>query len=238
MATLAALKKQMAALEAKVAKATQAEMGNAIAKVRKIMAEYGLTIEHLASDAPRGRSVSKAGAQAKSAKKTAASNKPAKAKGAKAPKYIDPASGVTWSGVGRAPRWIADASNRDDFLINKPAGEAPTKATKAPKKARAAKKATKPMPSVKRAMAASAEKKVARKRAAAKASEPEVAQAPTKKAASRKVVAKKASAKKAPANKTPAKKAARKTRPKKTASLKSAGAPVTTVSAPAEVSAG
>ncbi|GHC88156.1 H-NS histone [Pseudorhodoferax aquiterrae] len=31
-------------------------------------------------------------------------------------KYRDPASGATWTGRGKAPRWIADR-NREEFLI-------------------------------------------------------------------------------------------------------------------------
>jgi DNA-binding protein H-NS len=38
-----------------------------------------------------------------------------------APKYRDPASGVTWSGRGMTPRWLAAAiaqgQSREDFLI-------------------------------------------------------------------------------------------------------------------------
>ena len=34
-----------------------------------------------------------------------------------APKYRDPATGDTWTGRGKAPRWIA-GKNRDDFLID------------------------------------------------------------------------------------------------------------------------
>lgn len=33
-----------------------------------------------------------------------------------APKYRDPASGNTWSGRGKPPKWIA-GKNRDQFLI-------------------------------------------------------------------------------------------------------------------------
>ncbi|MFL9922030.1 H-NS family nucleoid-associated regulatory protein [Paraburkholderia fungorum] len=32
--------------------------------------------------------------------------------------YRDPKSGATWSGRGRAPAWIAEAKNRDRFLIS------------------------------------------------------------------------------------------------------------------------
>lgn len=33
-------------------------------------------------------------------------------------KYQDPKSGATWSGRGRAPAWIANANNRDRFLVD------------------------------------------------------------------------------------------------------------------------
>lgn len=39
------------------------------------------------------------------------------------PKYRDPKTNATWSGRGKAPRWITDAeksgTTRDTFLINK-----------------------------------------------------------------------------------------------------------------------
>ncbi|MBN3748535.1 H-NS histone family protein [Burkholderia sp. Se-20373] len=38
-----------------------------------------------------------------------------------AAKYIDPKSGATWSGRGRAPAWIANAKNRDRFLVERDA---------------------------------------------------------------------------------------------------------------------
>jgi DNA-binding protein H-NS len=34
-----------------------------------------------------------------------------------APLYRDPESGSTWSGRGKTPKWLAEADNRDDFLI-------------------------------------------------------------------------------------------------------------------------
>lgn len=34
---------------------------------------------------------------------------------AKEPKYVDPASGKTWSGMGHQPGWIV--GNKDDYLI-------------------------------------------------------------------------------------------------------------------------
>ncbi len=90
-------------------------------------------------------------------------------------KYRDPASGETWSGRGRAPAWLAGVKNRDAFLIDATATQAPevpkgsaAKASpvKAASRKQAAKKAatTKSVPvSTKRA------KKVVAKRASVKA---------------------------------------------------------------------
>ncbi|MFP3560644.1 H-NS family nucleoid-associated regulatory protein, partial [Paraburkholderia sp. SIMBA_049] len=33
------------------------------------------------------------------------------------PKYRDPVSGLTWSGQGRAPAWIANVKKREKLLI-------------------------------------------------------------------------------------------------------------------------
>ncbi|RAS33151.1 H-NS family nucleoid-associated regulatory protein [Paraburkholderia bryophila] len=57
--------------------------------------------------------------------------------------YLDPKSGATWSGRGRAPAWIANAKNRSRFLIGGAGAAADAKpmVTKAvAKKAPAAKK--------------------------------------------------------------------------------------------------
>jgi DNA-binding protein H-NS len=55
---------------------------------------------------------------AKSGKKTVASTSTVTAK------YQDPETGATWSGRGRAPTWIADAKNRDRFLVDGNASKA------------------------------------------------------------------------------------------------------------------
>jgi DNA-binding protein H-NS len=182
MATLASLKKQIAALEAKVQRVTKDEMQSAITKVRKLMTEFGVTIEHLTSSstAARGRP---AGAKTAAVKKTAA-----KSKGAKPAKYMDPKSGSTWSGLGRVPHWIANAKDRDTFLIG--SGGAPAEAKPAVKSA-PAKKAAKSVAPVKKAA------KAVKTMKPAKAAAPQpAAKAPAKKATAKKVVAKKAAAKK------------------------------------------
>jgi len=42
-----------------------------------------------------------------------------------AAKYMDPKTGATWSGRGRAPAWIANAKNRDRFIVDSKAASSP-----------------------------------------------------------------------------------------------------------------
>lgn len=170
MSKLTALKKQIAALEAQAERIAKDEMASAIAKVKGIMAEFNLTIEHL-TQAVGGK---------RAAKKT---------KSASVAKYADPKTGKTWSGFGRAPGWIAAAKNRDAFLVGKSAvsestAKAPAAAKKASDKAAkavkiakktakpAAKKAVAPAKKLSKAQTApvAAKKKPAPKKAAAKKS--------------------------------------------------------------------
>jgi DNA-binding protein H-NS len=170
MSKLTALKKQIAALEAQAERIAKEEMASAIAKVKGIMAEFNLTIEHL----------TQAGAGKRAARKT-------KLKAASVAKYADPKTGRTWSGFGRAPGWISGAKNRDAFLVGKSAApEAAEKAPAAVKKASAkAKMATK--------VAKKAPKPAAKKPAAPAKRVSKAKAAPV--AVKRKPAAKKASAK-------------------------------------------
>jgi DNA-binding protein H-NS len=92
------LLKQREALEKAIADARQNEIASAVTKVREIVAEYGLT----AQDIFPGRAGKSAGAKA-SGNKVAA-------------KYRDPATGQTWTGRGKAPKWI-DGKDRAQFVI-------------------------------------------------------------------------------------------------------------------------
>jgi DNA-binding protein H-NS len=111
MSKLTALKKQIAALEAKAERIAKDEMASAIAKVKDIMAEFNLTIEHLTQTVAGKRAAKKA-------------------KSATVAKYADPKTGKTWSGFGRAPAWIAGTKNRDAFFVSKSA--VPEAGAKAP----------------------------------------------------------------------------------------------------------
>src|SRR5471032_3094281 len=126
MSKLTALKKQIATLQAQAERIAKTEASSAIAKVKEIMAEFNLTIEHL-TQTVTGKPA---------AKKT-------KVKAAPVAKYADPKTGKTWSGFGRAPSWIAGAKNREAFLVDKSTPPAPEAAPVASKKKVAAKKAVK-----------------------------------------------------------------------------------------------
>ncbi|MBN3807661.1 H-NS histone family protein [Paraburkholderia sp. Ac-20347] len=96
MATYRDLKAKAEELLAQAEEARLAELQQAIDQVRALVAEYGLTPEHVF-----GKKRTRAnGAAPKSA--TA--------------KYQDPRSGKTWSGRGREPSWIK-GKNRERFLL-------------------------------------------------------------------------------------------------------------------------
>ena len=174
--TVAQIRQQIAALEAKARRIAEDETKASVAKVRLLMDSLGVTIEHLSA------AVSK---KVRAAKKAVASKKAASAKrsGAGAVRYRDPATGATWSGFGRPPTWLASAGNREDFAVSK-ASAGKAKKAAAPKKAsRAATKS-----------ASSAKKAAGTATRAAKKVKATAAPAPAKKAAPRKAAAKKAAA--------------------------------------------
>jgi DNA-binding protein H-NS len=108
------IKRQIAALEAKAARLTEVEMKSSVAKVRSLMASLGVTIEHL------GSKVSSAATSVKVAvvgKAAPAKKSQAKRAGAGVPKFRDPKTGKTWTGMGKPPAWIASAKSRDKFRI-------------------------------------------------------------------------------------------------------------------------
>ena len=96
MTTLAELIKQKEALEAQIASTRQTELADAISKVKALVAEHGLT----QSDVFGG---------SKGTKKSNGGGKVAA-------KYRDQSSGQTWTGRGKAPKWI-DGQDRSKFLI-------------------------------------------------------------------------------------------------------------------------
>ena len=107
MATLAAIEKQIAALQKKAAALRKAGLSAVAAKVKALIAQHGLSADDLGLAGKSSAKVKNAGPARKSP--------PAKPAGV--PKYQDPASSKTWTGVGKPPAWIAGAKQRDAFLI-------------------------------------------------------------------------------------------------------------------------
>ena len=103
MATLQELLEQKAALERQISAATKASRGEAIAQIRALMAQHGLTPADLA--VPQKHAT---GTRTGSRSKVA-------------PKYRHPETGATWTGRGLKPKWLAEqlASGKQvgDFAI-------------------------------------------------------------------------------------------------------------------------
>ncbi|MDM4765951.1 H-NS histone family protein [Pelomonas sp. SE-A7] len=99
MALLKDLLAQRAALDQQIAETKDKERSDAIAKVKALMSEYGLTMADLNSrPAKTGKSTGKVAA-----------------------KYRNKATGETWSGRGLQPKWlkaaIAGGAKLDDFHV-------------------------------------------------------------------------------------------------------------------------
>lgn len=101
MATYKQLLAQKEALEAQLAEARANEVSGAIEQIRTLMDQYGLSPEDIQGKRRRGRPAGSGAAKA--------------AKEPLPPKYLDPKTGKTWSGRGRAPAWLGKNPNR--FLI-------------------------------------------------------------------------------------------------------------------------
>lgn len=85
MASYQEILNQIEALKAQAEDVRRQEMSSAIAEVKRLIAQHGIT----AADLGFGGRVAKA-----------------RSKGSVAAKYRDPASGKTWSGRGRRPAWV------------------------------------------------------------------------------------------------------------------------------------
>ena len=99
MARYQDLLQQIEQLKQEAESVRRAELQTVINEIKEKMAQHGITVADLGGRGGRGGKKSKV-----------------------APKYRDPASGETWSGRGRLPRWLAEAEaagkSRDSFLID------------------------------------------------------------------------------------------------------------------------
>jgi DNA-binding protein H-NS len=91
--SLSDLLAQKAELEKQIAETQRNERAEAVAQVRALMTQYGLTLADI-------------GSRSAAAPRQAGSAKP---KAKVAPKYRDEASGQTWSGRGLQPNWLKAA---------------------------------------------------------------------------------------------------------------------------------
>lgn len=90
------LLKQRETLDAQIQEARAREIEAAVARVRQTVAEFGLTAQDVF---PSGRRARAAGSGSKVA-----------------PKFRNPATGQTWSGRGKPPKWI-QGQDRTKFAI-------------------------------------------------------------------------------------------------------------------------
>lgn len=98
MSNLKELLAQRAALDEQISQTKERERSEAVAKVKSLMSEYGLTVADLSMRTPKPVKVSKVAA-----------------------KYRNQATGETWSGRGLQPKWlkaaVAAGAKLTDFAV-------------------------------------------------------------------------------------------------------------------------
>lgn len=88
---------QIEDLKRKAEEARQQEMAGAVAEIKRLMAQFGVSAEDLGL---AGRAGAAKG----------------KIRGSVAAKYRDPVSGKTWTGRGRRPSWVLELGNHGKTL--------------------------------------------------------------------------------------------------------------------------
>lgn len=97
MSTYKELLKQREQLEQQIKDARSKELSDAVEKVRALVSEFSMTAEDVFPPA-RGKRPGTPGNKV-------------------APKYKNPETGDTWTGRGKAPKWIASVDDREKFAI-------------------------------------------------------------------------------------------------------------------------
>jgi DNA-binding protein H-NS len=104
MSSVAELLAQKAAIEKQIADAQRQEKSGAIAQVKALMAQHGLTLSDLSSRVA-----------------SSSAGRGPKAGGKVAPKYRNAATGDAWSGRGLQPKWLkaalATGKKLSDFAL-------------------------------------------------------------------------------------------------------------------------
>jgi DNA-binding protein H-NS len=88
---------QIEELKRKAEDVRQQEMSGAIAEIKRLMAQFGITSDDLGLSGRAGAAK-------------------VKSRGIVAPKYRDPISGKTWTGRGRRPGWVVDLETQGKSL--------------------------------------------------------------------------------------------------------------------------
>ncbi|MFT0168563.1 H-NS family nucleoid-associated regulatory protein [Paraburkholderia mimosarum] len=104
MATLESIQARIAKLQAQAEALATTKSTAVLEKIRGLMSKHAVTLADIEAFVGK-RLGRKAGTTA------------AARQGSSAAKYLDPKTGATWSGRGRAPAWIANAKDRSKFLI-------------------------------------------------------------------------------------------------------------------------
>ena len=97
--SIAALRELQEKLSQRIQALTSEEKQKAVKKVHELIAAYGIGPKEVF-----GRASYRA------------SSDPSQPKRKVEPKYRDPETGMTWTGRGKAPKWLS-GKNRDDFRI-------------------------------------------------------------------------------------------------------------------------
>jgi DNA-binding protein H-NS len=95
MTSYAEYVEQIAKLQSLAETARKEEINGAIQKIKDLMQLHGVTVDDLSSGTR---------------------SKPAKAKSTVAAQFKNPESGETWTGRGRAPRWL-DGKDKEAYRI-------------------------------------------------------------------------------------------------------------------------
>lgn len=106
MATLKALQARIAKLQSQAEAIAKRESSAIMDRIRELMETHRLTPDDIAAHFGKRTS----GRKGSTASKTSGQKV--------APKYVNPKTGVTWTGRGRAPEWIANVKDRSKFLID------------------------------------------------------------------------------------------------------------------------
>jgi DNA-binding protein H-NS len=118
MPTLEQIKDKMKKLQEQAEKLIAKRAQSVLTDIRKLMEEHGLTTADIAAHSTGKKQRGRLAGSGLTASATRKMTSHSALSEVKAPKYRHPKTGVTWTGHGRAPAWIADTKDRSKFLID------------------------------------------------------------------------------------------------------------------------